>query len=46
MEEKLNDLLIRIKNIALEEEIYDIVDLINEVNDLLGDNYEIYKLKN
>ena len=46
MEEKLNDLLTRIKNIALEKEVYDIVDLINEANDLLGDNYEIYKLEN
>lgn len=44
MQEQLNSLLVKIKEIALEEEIYDIVKLIEDISDLLGDDYEIYKL--
>jgi len=44
MQEQFNSLLVRIKEIALEKEIYDIVKLIEDISDLLGDDYEIYKL--
>lgn len=44
MQEQLNDLLVRIKEIALNEEIYQIVKLVEDISDLLGDDYEIYKL--
>jgi len=44
MQEQLNSLLVKIEEIALEKEIYDIVELIKEISDLLGDDYEIYKL--
>lgn len=45
MQQELNNLLIEIKNIALEKEEYYIIKLIDEISDLLGDNYEIYKLE-
>lgn len=44
MEEKINNLLIEIKNIALEKEEYDIILLVNKINDVLGSNYVIYSL--
>lgn len=44
MQEQLNSLLVRIKEIALDEEIYDIVKLVEDISDLLGDDFEIYKL--
>ena len=45
MQQELNNLLIEIKKIALEKEEYYIIKLIDEISDLLGDNYEIYKLE-
>ena len=45
MQQELNNLLIEIKKIALEKEEYYIIKLIDEICDLLGDNYEIYKLE-
>lgn len=44
IKEQINDLLVRIEQIALDEEIYDIVKLIEEISELLGEDYEIYKL--
>ena len=45
MQQELNNLLIEMKKIALEKEEYYIIKLIDEISDLLGDNYEIYKLE-
>lgn len=45
MQQELNNLLIEIKKIALEKEEYYIIKLIDDISDLLGDNYEIYKLE-
>jgi hypothetical protein len=45
MQQELNNLLIEIKKIALEKEEYYIIKLIDEISDLLSDNYEIYKLE-
>ena len=44
MQEQLNSLLVEIEDIALKKDIQEIVDLIEEIGDLLGDDYEIYKL--
>lgn len=44
IKEQINDLLVRIKQIALDEEIYDIVKLVEDISVLLGDDFEIYKL--
>jgi hypothetical protein len=46
MKEELNELLIKIKQIALEKDIYDIIYCVDEITELLGDDYEIYKLEN
>lgn len=44
MKEELNGLLVKIEQIAIEENIPDIIYYMNEINKLLGDDYEIYKL--
>lgn len=44
MKEELNSLLVKIEQIAIEENIPDIIYCMNEINKLLGDDYEIYKL--
>lgn len=44
MKEKLNSLLVKIEEIAIEENIPDIIGCIDEISKLLGDDYEIYKL--
>lgn len=44
IKEEIIDLLIKIKSIALDEEVYDIVKLVEDISDLLGDDFEIYKL--
>ena len=44
MKEKLNSLLVKIEQIAIEENIPDIIGCIDEISKLLGDDYEIYKL--
>jgi hypothetical protein len=44
MKEELNSLLVKIEQIAIEENIPDIIGCIDEISKLLGDDYEIYKL--
>lgn len=44
MKEELNSLLVKIEQIAIEENVPDIVYYIDKISKLLGDNYEIYKL--
>jgi hypothetical protein len=44
MQEQLNSLLVEIEDIALKEQIPQIVELVEEISKLLGDDYEIYKL--
>lgn len=44
MREQLNDLLVKIQRIAIEENIVEIICYVDKINELLGDNYEIYKL--
>lgn len=44
MKEELNSLLVKIEQIAIEENIPDIIYYIDEISKLLGDDYEIYKL--
>lgn len=44
MKEELNSLLVKIEQIALEENIPDIILCVDKINKLLGDDYEIYKL--
>jgi hypothetical protein len=44
MKEELNSLLVKIEQIAIEENIPDIICCIDEISKLLGDDYEIYKL--
>ena len=44
MKEELNDLLIKIEKIAIDENIPDIIYCVEKINDILGDDYEIYKL--
>lgn len=44
MKEKLNSLLVKIEQIAIEENMSDIIYYIDEISKLLGDDYEIYKL--
>ena len=44
MQQELNNLLIEIKKIALEKEEYYIIKLIDDISNLLGNNFEIYKL--
>lgn len=44
MKEELNSLLVKIEQIALEENIPDIIGCIEKISKLLGDDYEIYKL--
>lgn len=44
MREQLNDLLVKIQRIAIEENIVEIICYVDKINELLDDNYEIYKL--
>ena len=44
MKEELNSLLVKIEEIAIEENIPDIIYYIDEISKLLADDYEIYKL--
>lgn len=44
MREQLNDLLVKIQRIAIEENIVEIICYVDKINELLSDNYEIYKL--
>ena len=44
LREQLNDLLVKIQRIAIEENIVEIICYVDKINELLGDNYEIYKL--
>lgn len=44
MKEELNSLLVKIEQIAIEENIPDIICYIDEISKLLGDDYEIHKL--
>lgn len=44
MKEELNSLLVKIEQIAIEENIPDIIYCIDKISKLLGDDYEIYKL--
>ena len=44
MKEELNSLLVKIEQIAIEENISDIIYYIEEISKLLGNDYEIYKL--
>lgn len=46
MEEKLNALLVQIQLIAHKKEIYEIEKLVNDISELLGEDYIIYKLNN
>lgn len=44
MKEEINSLLVKIEQIAIEENIPDIAKYVEEISELLGDDYEIYKL--
>ncbi len=46
MKEELNALLVKIEQLAREKDEFEIIKAIQDIIELLGEDYEIYKLNN